>query len=66
MQEAEKELEEVTVLLRQSLANASSAKTRKAVPITEVECTLNLEPVQISSLLLIHEALFLCMQKDKF
>lgn len=65
VQEAEKELEEVTVLLRQSLANASSAKPRKAVPITEVECTLKLEPVQISSLLLIHEALLLFMHKAK-
>ncbi|KAM8735287.1 sperm-associated antigen 1 [Acanthopagrus schlegelii] len=39
VQEAEKELEEVTVLLRQSLANAkaSPAKNRKTVPITEVE-----------------------------
>ncbi|XP_034384847.1 sperm-associated antigen 1-like isoform X2 [Cyclopterus lumpus] len=37
VQEAEKELEEVTVLLRQSLANASPAKARKTVPITEVE-----------------------------
>ncbi|XP_034554093.1 sperm-associated antigen 1 [Notolabrus celidotus] len=38
VQEAEKELEEVTVLLRQSLANvfASPAKPRKTVPITEV------------------------------
>ncbi|KAE8288404.1 Sperm-associated antigen 1 HSD-3.8 Infertility-related sperm protein Spag-1 [Larimichthys crocea] len=39
VQEAEKELEEVTVLLRQSLvnANAPAAKPRKTVPITEVE-----------------------------
>lgn len=39
VQEAEKELEEVTVLLRQSLANAeaSQAKPRKTVPITEVD-----------------------------
>ncbi|XP_076593769.1 sperm-associated antigen 1 isoform X1 [Chaetodon auriga] len=39
VQEAEKELEEVTVLLRQSLANTntSPAKARKTVPITEVE-----------------------------
>ncbi|XP_041648806.1 sperm-associated antigen 1-like isoform X1 [Cheilinus undulatus] len=39
VQEAERELEEVTVLLRQSLvnANASPAKPRKPVPITEVE-----------------------------
>ncbi|XP_074538770.1 sperm-associated antigen 1 isoform X2 [Halichoeres trimaculatus] len=38
VQEAERELEEVTVLLRQSLAeaNASPAKPRKTVPITEV------------------------------
>ncbi|XP_075896881.1 sperm-associated antigen 1-like isoform X2 [Nelusetta ayraudi] len=39
VQEAEKELEEVTLLLRQSLANSSSAKPRKSVPITEVECS---------------------------
>ncbi|XP_070691968.1 sperm-associated antigen 1 [Pempheris klunzingeri] len=39
VQEAEKELEEVTVLLRQSLTNtnASPAKPRKTVPITEVD-----------------------------
>ncbi|XP_034466389.1 sperm-associated antigen 1-like isoform X1 [Hippoglossus hippoglossus] len=37
LQEAEKELEEVTVLLRQSLALDSQAKSRKTVPITEVE-----------------------------
>ncbi|XP_030605538.1 sperm-associated antigen 1 isoform X2 [Archocentrus centrarchus] len=37
VQEAENELEEVTKLLRQSLANASPAKPRKPVPITEVE-----------------------------
>ncbi|XP_045900678.1 sperm-associated antigen 1-like isoform X2 [Micropterus dolomieu] len=37
VQEAEKELEEVTVLLRQSLANASPAKPRRTVPITEVD-----------------------------
>nr|XP_046256635.1 sperm-associated antigen 1 isoform X2 [Scatophagus argus] len=37
VQEAEKELEEVTVLLRQSLANGSPAKPRKTVAITEVE-----------------------------
>ncbi|KAJ0000077.1 hypothetical protein NQD34_011919 [Periophthalmus magnuspinnatus] len=43
VQEAEKELEEVTMLLRQSLANAnansnaSPAKPRKSVPITEVD-----------------------------
>ncbi|XP_035528441.1 sperm-associated antigen 1 [Morone saxatilis] len=37
VQEAEKELEEVTVLLRQSLSNASPTKPRKTVPITEVE-----------------------------
>ncbi|KAM6909719.1 sperm-associated antigen 1-like [Xenentodon cancila] len=36
VQEAEKELEEVTVLLRQSLANDSQAKPRRTVPITEV------------------------------
>lgn len=35
VQEAEKELQEVTVLLRESLANAP-AKPRKTVPITEV------------------------------
>lgn len=41
VQEAEKELEEVTVLLRQSLvnANAPAAKPRKTVPITEVHTT---------------------------
>ncbi|KAM9310050.1 sperm-associated antigen 1 [Pholidichthys leucotaenia] len=38
VQEAEKELEEVTMLLRQrSLVNASPAKARKTVPITEVK-----------------------------
>ncbi|KAM8871094.1 sperm-associated antigen 1-like isoform 2-T2 [Spinachia spinachia] len=39
VQEAEKELEEVTLLLRQSLAitDASLAKPRKTVPITEVD-----------------------------
>lgn len=37
VQEAERELEEVTLLLRQSLANASPAKPRKTVPITEVD-----------------------------
>ncbi|KAM6968279.1 sperm-associated antigen 1 [Aplochiton taeniatus] len=37
VQEAEKELEEVTVLLRQSLAAGSPAKPRKPVPITEVD-----------------------------
>ncbi|KAK2910641.1 sperm-associated antigen 1-like isoform X1 [Channa argus] len=37
VQEAEKELEEVTMLLRQSLTNASPATPRKTVPITEVE-----------------------------
>lgn len=36
VQEAEKELEEVTVLLRESLAKTSPAKPRKSVPITEV------------------------------
>ncbi len=40
VQEAEKELEEVTVLLRQSLAKASPAKARKTVPITEVDSPL--------------------------
>uniref|UniRef100_H3D704 Sperm associated antigen 1 n=1 Tax=Tetraodon nigroviridis TaxID=99883 RepID=H3D704_TETNG len=37
VQEAEKELEEVTALLRESLARASPAKARKSVPIAEVE-----------------------------
>ncbi|XP_055359369.1 sperm-associated antigen 1-like isoform X2 [Betta splendens] len=37
VQEAEKELEEVTVLLRQSLADASSAKPRRTVPIIEID-----------------------------
>lgn len=37
VQEAEKELEEVTVLLRQSLADASPAKPRRIIPISEVE-----------------------------
>ncbi|KAM9852579.1 sperm-associated antigen 1-like [Aulostomus maculatus] len=37
VQEAEKELEEVTVLLRQTLTNASPGKPRKIVTITEVE-----------------------------
>ncbi|KAG5857123.1 hypothetical protein ANANG_G00015220 [Anguilla anguilla] len=38
VQEAERELEEVTVLLRQSLAAAASpGKPRKSVPITEVD-----------------------------
>lgn len=36
VQEAEKELEEVTALLRESLARASPAKARKSVPIAEV------------------------------
>lgn len=36
VQEAEKELEEVTVLLRQSLASATQDKPRKTVAITEV------------------------------
>lgn len=36
VQEAEKELEEVTALLRESLAKASPAKARKTVPVTEV------------------------------
>lgn len=51
VQEAEKELEEVTVLLRQSLANAkaSPAKTRKTVPITEVCTTLYILYVQYMS-----------------
>ncbi|MED6266328.1 hypothetical protein CHARACLAT_000983, partial [Characodon lateralis] len=37
VQEAEKELEEVTVLLRQSLANTAQDKPRKTVPIKEVD-----------------------------
>ncbi|KAF7641738.1 hypothetical protein LDENG_00273570, partial [Lucifuga dentata] len=38
VQEAERELQEVTALLRQSLANAASPdKPRKTIPITEVE-----------------------------
>ncbi|XP_027872500.1 sperm-associated antigen 1 [Xiphophorus couchianus] len=37
VQEAEKELEEVTVLLRQSLASATQDKPRKTVAITEVD-----------------------------
>uniref|UniRef100_A0A8C5GFV5 RNA-polymerase II-associated protein 3-like C-terminal domain-containing protein n=1 Tax=Gouania willdenowi TaxID=441366 RepID=A0A8C5GFV5_GOUWI len=37
VQEAEKELEEVTLLVRQSLSNNSPAKPRKSVPITEVD-----------------------------
>ncbi|XP_012727966.2 sperm-associated antigen 1 [Fundulus heteroclitus] len=37
VQEAEKELEEVTVLLRQSLARSPDDKARKTVPITEVD-----------------------------
>lgn len=43
VQEAERELEEVTLLLRQSLANAnaSPAKPRKTVPITEVDTSTN-------------------------
>ncbi|XP_068178848.1 sperm-associated antigen 1-like isoform X2 [Antennarius striatus] len=35
VQEAEKELEEVTLLLRQSLADATPSKHRKSIPITE-------------------------------
>ncbi|KAK6325950.1 hypothetical protein J4Q44_G00015940 [Coregonus suidteri] len=37
--EAEKELEEVTLLLRQSLAQGSPSNPRRTVPITEVEGT---------------------------
>uniref|UniRef100_A0A087XZH1 Sperm associated antigen 1 n=1 Tax=Poecilia formosa TaxID=48698 RepID=A0A087XZH1_POEFO len=37
VQEAEKELEEVTVLLRQSLSSATQDKPRKTVAITEVD-----------------------------
>ncbi|KAG7470083.1 hypothetical protein MATL_G00135580 [Megalops atlanticus] len=37
VQEAERELEEVTVLLRQSLAAGSPGKPRKTVPIKEVD-----------------------------
>ncbi|XP_057691236.1 sperm-associated antigen 1-like isoform X2 [Corythoichthys intestinalis] len=37
VQEAEKELEEVTILLKQSLATESPAKSRKIIPVTEVE-----------------------------
>uniref|UniRef100_A0A3Q3LAF0 Sperm associated antigen 1 n=2 Tax=Mastacembelus armatus TaxID=205130 RepID=A0A3Q3LAF0_9TELE len=37
VKEADKELEEVTVLLRQSLANTSPARHRRTVPITEIE-----------------------------
>ncbi|XP_064816615.1 sperm-associated antigen 1A-like, partial [Oncorhynchus masou masou] len=37
--EAEKELEEVTLLLRQSLARGSPSNPRRTVPITEVEGT---------------------------
>lgn len=36
MQEAEKELQDVMVLLRQSLDNSSAAKQKRSVPITEV------------------------------
>lgn len=36
VQEAEKELEEVTALLRESLAKASPDKPRRSVPIREV------------------------------
>lgn len=54
VQEAEKELEEVTVLLRQSLtnANASPAKPRKTVPITEVDARvllINLQHLRFDS-----------------
>ncbi|XP_061633828.1 sperm-associated antigen 1 isoform X2 [Phyllopteryx taeniolatus] len=37
VQEAEKELEEVTILLKQSLVHESQAKSRKIIPITEVD-----------------------------
>ncbi|XP_077455746.1 sperm-associated antigen 1-like [Stigmatopora argus] len=37
VQEAEKELEEVTILLKQSLAIESPAKSRKIIPVTEVD-----------------------------
>ncbi|XP_077432424.1 sperm-associated antigen 1 [Vanacampus margaritifer] len=37
VQEAEKELEEVTVLLQQSLVTESPAKSRKVIPIAEVD-----------------------------
>ncbi|KAM9805264.1 sperm-associated antigen 1-like isoform 3-T3 [Syngnathus typhle] len=37
VQEAEKELEEVTILLKQSLVDASPTKSRKVIPITEVD-----------------------------
>ncbi|KAL2084785.1 hypothetical protein ACEWY4_020303 [Coilia grayii] len=39
VQEAERELQEVTELLRQSLAAASPGKPRRSVPITEVDDT---------------------------
>lgn len=42
VQEAEKELEEVTKLLRQSLASTSPNKPRKTVPITEVSTVYSL------------------------
>ncbi|XP_005930231.1 sperm-associated antigen 1 isoform X1 [Haplochromis burtoni] len=45
VQEAEKELEEVTKLLRQSLASTSPNKPRKTVPITEVEDDENVTAV---------------------
>lgn len=45
VQEAEKELEEVTVLLRQSLASATQDKPRKTVAITEVRlCSVSWRP----------------------
>ncbi|XP_077382018.1 sperm-associated antigen 1-like isoform X3 [Festucalex cinctus] len=37
VQEAENELQEVTILLKQSLVSESPAKSRKVVPITEVD-----------------------------
>ena len=57
VQEAEKELEEVTVLLRQSLANAAPAKPRKTVPITEVSYTsTHDEYVNLASSQILHSA----------
>ncbi|KAM9724544.1 sperm-associated antigen 1 [Menidia menidia] len=49
VQEAEKELEEVTVLLRQSLGNAVQDKPRKIVPITEVDDDEDLAAVSNSA-----------------
>lgn len=53
LQEAEKELEEVTKLLRQSLASASPNKPRKTVPITEVNTVSSL-PLKINIFPLLH------------